>query len=134
MDPGFVIAISAAGTTVAVAEARAALAMAINNTPDPNIEPADPDGPGGQGLGDPADDFRGSGYSQDEISQFVYQHTGEGNPAMGRPALEEIDKALTKGTPQRLPGQNAEKFEYGGVRVIVNYDMPWRSTAYYPGS
>lgn len=41
--------------------------------------------------------------------------------------------ALTKGTPTRLTGQNAEKFEYKGVKVIVNYDMPWRSTSYTIG-
>lgn len=48
---------------------------------------------------------------------------------MERPTEQEVNAALTKGTPVRLPGQNAEYFDYNGVRVIVNYDIPWRSTA-----
>jgi hypothetical protein len=52
---------------------------------------------------------------------------------LGRPSLSEIETALEKGTPQPLPGQNSVQFEYGGVRVIINEDLPTRSTAYYPG-
>ncbi|MFJ6750433.1 putative T7SS-secreted protein [Streptomyces sp. NPDC091266] len=77
--------------------------------------------------------FRHSEFSKDEIVEFTNGHVGNGDPVMGRPTRDEIDAALTKGEPQPLPGQNAEKFEHNGVRVIVNYDMPWRSTTYYPG-
>jgi hypothetical protein len=79
---------------------------------------------------EPTDGFRGSEYSQDEIEQFVNGHTGDRNPTMDRPSEQQVNAALTKGTPERLPGQNAEQFDYNGVRVIVNYDMPWRSTAF----
>jgi hypothetical protein len=30
----------------------------------------------------------------------------------------------------KLPGQNAELFKYGKFKVIVNYDVPWKSTSY----
>jgi hypothetical protein len=50
---------------------------------------------------------------------------------MGRPTSAQVDEALTRGEAVRLPGQNAEYFDFGGVRVIVNYDMPWRSTAFW---
>jgi hypothetical protein len=65
--------------------------------------------------------------------EFVHGHTGGGNPTMGRPTPAEIEAALRNTGPVKLEGQNAAKFEHGGVRVIINYDMPWRSTAYYPG-
>lgn len=81
----------------------------------------------------PDDDFRGSGYTRDEIEQFINGHTGDGNPAMGRPTSGQVHDALTRGKPEPLPGQNAEKFEWKGIRVIVNYDLPWKSTAYRIG-
>lgn len=74
----------------------------------------------------------GAEFSDDEIAQLTYQHIGAGDIA-GRPALDEISAALAKGERVPLEGQNAFKYEYGGVRVIVNGDAPWRSTAYYPG-
>jgi hypothetical protein len=77
----------------------------------------------------PTDGFRGSEYSQDEIEQFINGHTGDRDPTMKRPSAQQVNAALTKGTPVRLPDQNAEYFDYNGVRVIVNYDIPWRSTA-----
>ncbi|HEY9371307.1 polymorphic toxin-type HINT domain-containing protein, partial [Streptomyces sp.] len=80
------------------------------------------------------DDFHGSDYSLDEIVQFVHGHTGGGNPAMGRPSQAEIETTLRKAGPVRIGKQNSAQFDHGGVRVIVNYDMPWKSTAYYPGS
>lgn len=82
---------------------------------------------------EPTEGFRDSEFSQDEIVEFVNGHTGDGDPTMGRPGSAEVNDALTQGTPEKLEGQNAEKFEHDGVRVIVNYDMPWRSTSYYPG-
>lgn len=51
----------------------------------------------------------------------------------GPPTLDEISTALAKGEPVPIEGQNAIQYEYGGVRVIVSGDAPWRSTAYYPG-
>ncbi len=77
--------------------------------------------------------FHGSEYSLDEITEFVNGHTGDGNPAMGRPSAAEVETTLRQAGPRQLDGQNSSRFDYGGVRVIVNWDMPWKSTAYYPG-
>jgi hypothetical protein len=71
-------------------------------------------------------------FSREEVAQLIYQHIGEGD-IPGRPSLNEIETVLDRGKPVPIPGQNAVQLEYGGVRVIVNEDMPWRSTAYYPG-
>jgi hypothetical protein len=108
--------------------------LMMHATSDDGVSPArtDYEGAGG-GEYEPTEGFRGSEFSKDEIVEFVNGHTGDGNPAMGRPTSAEVDAALSKATPEKLPGQNAEKFEYNGVRVIVNYDMPWKSTTYYPG-
>lgn len=76
--------------------------------------------------------FGGVEFSDDEIAQLTYQHIGAGD-IPGRPTLDEISTALEKAQPTPLEGQNAVQYEYGGVRVIVNQDAPWRSTAYYPG-
>lgn len=78
-------------------------------------------------------DFHGSGYSLDEIAQFVNGHTGQGNPAMGRPTIAQVEQTLRRAGPAQLPGQNSSVFNYNGVRVIVNWNMPWKSTAYYTG-
>lgn len=40
---------------------------------------------------------------------------------------------MTRGKPEPLPGQNAEMFEWNEIRVIVNYDLPWKSTTYRIG-
>jgi type VII secretion system ESX-1 substrate len=82
---------------------------------------------------EPTAGFRNSEYSQEEFVEFVNGHTGDANPAMDRPTPEEIEEALAKGTPEPLPGQNAELFRYGRIKVILNYDMPWRSTSYVIG-
>jgi Pretoxin HINT domain len=71
-------------------------------------------------------------FDADELAQLTYQHVGAGDIA-GRPSLLEIETAINRATPVRLPGQNAVQFEYNGVRVIINEDIPTRSTAYYPG-
>ncbi len=60
----------------------------------------------------------GRNFSDDEIAQLTYQHIGEGD-IPGRPSLDEISAALKNGQPVPLPGQNAVRYEYGGVRVIV---------------
>jgi RHS repeat-associated protein len=72
-------------------------------------------------------------FTVEELAQLVYQHVGAGDIA-GRPTLDEIQAALERGAVSTLQGQNAVQLDYGGVRVIVNEDLPWRSTAYYPGS
>ncbi|GIF24274.1 hypothetical protein BJ973_007754 [Actinoplanes tereljensis] len=133
---GVPINVAAAGVIVAGGGLTAAATgdLMMHATSDDSVNPArtDHEGSGG-GEYEPTEGFRGSEFSKDEIAEFVNGHTGDGNPAMGRPSSAEIDAALSNGTPQKLAGQNAEKFEYNGVRVIVNYDMPWKSTCYYPG-
>ncbi|HET6710855.1 RHS repeat-associated core domain-containing protein [Amycolatopsis sp.] len=78
------------------------------------------------------DDFEGTGFSQDEVAEFANSHAGDGNPAMGRPKLSEIQRTLKNGKTSP-GGGNSVRYDCDGVRVIVNRDMPWRSTAYYPG-
>jgi len=98
---------------------------------DDGVNPArtDYEGAGGDDY-EPTDGFRGSEYSKDEYVQFVNGHTGDADPAMPRPSQAQVEEALDKATPEKLPGQNAELFRYGDVKVILNYDVPWRSTAY----
>jgi hypothetical protein len=69
-------------------------------------------------------------FSRDELAQLIYQHIGEGDIA-GRPTLDEIANALRLGEVTPIEGQNAVQVNYGGVRIIVNQDLPTR-TAYYP--
>ncbi|MGH3875027.1 MAG: putative T7SS-secreted protein [Pseudonocardiaceae bacterium] len=108
--------------------------LMMHSSSDDSVSPMRTDHAGsGGGEYKPTEGFRGSEFSKDEITEFVNGHTGGGNPVMGRPTPGEVDAALSKATPEKIPGQNAEKFEHNGVRVIVNYDMPWRSTSYYPG-
>jgi hypothetical protein len=90
---------------------------------------------------EPDEGFRGSEYSKDEFVEFANGHTDDGNPAAQggpRPTTAEIEAALDKAQPIRPPNQQdpnsiQEQFDYKGVRVIVNYGMPWKTTAYYPG-
>jgi hypothetical protein len=132
------VPINIASTAAVVAGGGLAIAgggdLMMHAASDDGVSPmrTDHTGSGGDDFV-PDEGFRGSEFSKDEIAEFVNGHTGDGDVTMGRPTSAEVDDALTKGTPERLPGQNAEKFEYNGVRVIVNYDMPWRSTSYYPG-
>ena len=79
-------------------------------------------------------DFRHGEYTQAEIEEFINGHTGDGDPTMDRPTPAEVHEALERGTPEpmgdgRTPEQ-AEKFVYKGIKVVVNYEMPWRSTAW----
>ena len=108
--------------------------LMMHASSDDRVNPMRTDHTGaGGGEYQPAEGFRGSEYNQDEIEQFVNGHTGDGDPAMNRPTQDQVNAALNKGTPVKLEGQNAESFDYNGVRVIVNYDMPWRSTSYKIG-
>jgi hypothetical protein len=108
--------------------------LMMHASSDDSTSPArtDNSGAGGDDGFQPTDGFRGSEFSKDEIVEFVNGHTGDGDPTMGRPSQTEIEKAL-ESQPEKLDGQNAELFRSGNVKVIVNYDMPWRSTSYYVG-
>jgi hypothetical protein len=105
---------------------------------DDHVEPmrTDHEGSGGDDF-EPTGGFRGSEYSQDEIEQFINGHTGDGNVAMNRPTQQQVSEVLNNAEPVALEGQNAEEFVHTvngeKIRVIVNYDMPWRSTAYKIG-
>lgn len=120
----------ATGGTMAVAGAGD---LMMHASSDNSVSPMRTDHAGSGGAYEPTAGFRGSEFSKDEIVEFVNGHTGDGNSAMGRPTPAEVDIALSKGSPEKMGNRNAEKFEYNGVRVIVNYDMPWKSTSYYPG-
>jgi RHS repeat-associated protein len=79
------------------------------------------------------DDLMGlaSEFDADELAQFAYKHAGEGD-FVSTPTIDQISKALsTKGT--RLADQNAVRFTSGETVVIINEDLPWRSTAYIKG-
>jgi hypothetical protein len=69
-------------------------------------------------------------FSGDEIAEFAQSHAGDGNPAMGRPTLNEITGCLKNG--ETSPGRgNSVRYDYNNVRVIVNRTNPLRSTTYY---
>lgn len=67
-------------------------------------------------------------FDADELAQFALQHAGEGD-LPSTPSIEQIRGALTT-EGVRLPGQNAVVFQQGSTIVIINEDIPWRSTAY----
>jgi len=71
-------------------------------------------------------------YDIDELAQLTYQHVGAGD-LPNRPSYGEIREALQRGTAVRIDGQNSVRVEFNGVRVIVNEDLPLRSTSYYVG-
>jgi hypothetical protein len=119
-------AIAAGGGLVA----GAAGDLIMHAASDDRVSPARTDHTGGGDKYEPTEGFRGSEFSKDEFIQFVNGHTGDANPAMERPTLEEVENALTKGRPERIEGRNAESFTYGKVKVILNYDIPWKSTSY----
>ncbi|WP_431972085.1 hypothetical protein [Nocardia sp. bgisy134] len=79
----------------------------------------------------PAYNFEGTGYSLEELAEFARGHAGDDNPAMGRPTMREIEEALRKGTTSPGSG-NSVRYDYNGVRVIINRDVPLKSTTYYP--
>jgi hypothetical protein len=80
----------------------------------------------------PFEDFEGTGFSREEMAQIAYQHAGAGDLA-DRPTYAQILKALERGRATGLEGQNAVKYEYRGVRVVINRDLPLRSTAHKIG-
>jgi hypothetical protein len=121
-------AVAAGGGMVAAATGD----LTMHAMSDDSTSPARTDHTGSGGGDDyvPEEGFRGSEYTKDEYVEFINGHTGDADPTMPRPTPAQVDEALNKGTPQKLDGQNAELFRYGDVKVILNYDMPWRSTAY----
>jgi RHS repeat-associated protein len=74
----------------------------------------------------------GHEYDIEELAQLVYQHVGGGDLA-GRPNYEEILQVLRRAQPEHLEGQNAYQYIYQGIKVIINNEIPWRSTAYRIG-
>ncbi len=86
---------------------------------------------------EPTEGFRGSDFSRDEIEEFINGHTGDSMPGMNRPTPAQVSQVLDQATPTPLTGQHAEEFvatvNGDKIRVIVNYDMPWRSTTYKIG-
>ncbi len=83
----------------------------------------------------PDDDFDNTGSSLDEIAELTYRHTGGGDIHIGggpaRPSQAEIIDTLASGARKELTGQNAVQYVREGVKVIINRDMLWRSTAFY---
>jgi hypothetical protein len=85
------------------------------------------------------DNIDNTNLSIDELADAVYQHTGAGDVQVGgsarRPTRDEIYEAIDLGRreekAQDVEGEIAVYYEFGGVRVIVNPQMPFRSTAYY---
>jgi hypothetical protein len=81
---------------------------------------------------DPDEDFAGTGFSRDEVAEFVRGHTGDNNPAIDdRPTIAEIRTTLDPKNVTADDGR-AVTYEHGGTRVIVNRGNVFRSTAYYP--
>jgi hypothetical protein len=129
---GVRLAVSGSELILAAGTAAGALTVAMATAPDPNIETS-----GATHLGDVVgdaqiDDFEGTGYSLDEIAEFVRGHADDGNPAMNRPSIDEIEATLKHGTTSP-GGGNSVRYEYNGIRVIINRANPLRSTAYRLG-
>jgi hypothetical protein len=100
------------------------------------------EGGGGEGGGNnaarfPGDDFEGTGYSMDDLASMAHRHTGSGDMHIGgsapRPTEAEIVDTLGNGTFGPYGEGNSVAYVRDGIRVIVNRDMPWQSTAYYIG-
>ncbi|MFI6778734.1 hypothetical protein [Nocardia sp. NPDC050412] len=127
------------GTAAGAAGATAFTVTAFDKVPDLTQEAAklaaiilmkvyiDENDTGAPGSSAADENFEGTGFSRDEIAEFARGHAGDDNPAMGRPSLPEIEEALEKG--RTSPGKgNSVRYAYNGVRVIVNRDVPWKST------
>ncbi len=68
-------------------------------------------------------------FDRDELAQLAYQHAGEGDLAR-RPTIEQIYETLgTQGS--YILDRNAVEFIHKGVKVIINEDVPWKSTAFF---
>jgi hypothetical protein len=84
----------------------------------------------------PLDSFEHTEYSMDELAGMAYRHTGSGDMHVGgsapRPTELEIRTTLSQGEASPYGG-NSVQYVQSGIRVIINRDMPWQSTAYYIG-
>ena len=53
---------------------------------------------------------------------------------MDRPTPAQVHDALEHGTPEPMDdgrtAEQAEQFVYKGIKVVVNYELPWKSTAW----
>jgi RHS repeat-associated protein len=82
------------------------------------------------------DSFEDTDYSMDELAGMAYRHSGSGDMHIGgsapRPTEVEIRTALSRGESSSYGG-NSVQYVYRGVRVIINRNMLWQSTAYYMG-
>jgi hypothetical protein len=71
--------------------------------------------------------------SDDELASMTYRHTGSGDMHIGgsarRPTEAQNLDALRFGRSNPLEGPNAVQYIKDGIRVLINQDMPWRSTA-----
>jgi RsiW-degrading membrane proteinase PrsW (M82 family) len=68
-------------------------------------------------------------YSAGELARLAERHAG----AAGRPTRQEIERAIASAAPQPVRGHNAVRFDDQGVTVVVDRDLPWRSTAWFAG-
>jgi hypothetical protein len=105
--------------------------LVMHAASDDSVSPARTDHTSGREKYEPAEGFRGSEFSKDEIVEFINGHTGDADPTLARPSPAQVEAALTRGTPTKIPGRNAEEFDYEGIHVVVNYDMPWRSSSWF---
>jgi exonuclease VII small subunit len=105
--------------------------LVMHAASDDSVSPGRTDHTGGRQEYEPAEGFRGSEFSKDEIVEFINGHTGDADPTMARPSPAQVEAALTRGTPTKIPGRNAEEFDYEGIHVVLNYDMPWRSSSWF---
>jgi hypothetical protein len=132
--PGVAINVATAGIVAAgIGTAMAGAGILMNAAGgDDAVQPAGTSNPGSSANQyAPKDGFRGRcEFDQDEIEQFINGHTGDGDVTADRPTMKEVGEAMNTATPQPMPGQNAEEFVYGNTKVVVNYDEPWRSTAW----
>lgn len=120
-------AVAAGGGLVVGAAGDLMLHAASNDS----VSPARREHTSGDDRYEPTVGFRGSEFSKDEIVEFINGHTGDADPTMDRPNTAQVKAALARGTPTKISGRNAEEFDYQGVHVVVNYDVPWRSSSWF---
>ncbi|HEX8860120.1 MAG TPA: hypothetical protein VGC06_13715, partial [Actinomycetes bacterium] len=89
------------------------------------------DGDDGDGAGPAASrqPVPGLPYSAGELARLAERHAGVGR----RPTRQEIERAIASAAPRPVRGHNAVRFDDRGVTVVVDRDLPWRSTAWFAG-
>lgn len=73
---------------------------------------------------EPTDGFRGSGFSRNEIEQFINGHTGDSMAGMNRPTPAQVSQVLDQATPTPITGQNAEEFVATYLPITCAYSVP----------